>query len=464
MPSTNLATLAEQFRILGGLAETPSDISEREYAAFGAYAHDLMVRNALNISASIAVMVLVWWPLDPVIFVSYPEAVRIFAEFRVGIAVWLVGSFAATRALGLLRRHPEGVILVITLCALALSSFTMGRLAGLNTETGQQPWFPFLFIGPFFTIFAMFPLKRRVVLMLAAMGALLGGYFLAVPNDLSSAFLPATFSYFGFVALTALGIGHAVYALTLASFVHRERTVASEARIRVMNDSLESTIAEQTEALRALAQHAEGLREEERGWMANEIHDGLGQELTALRYAISFAQIQAVQGGNAVGALGEVERLLARTNDTMRHIITTLRPRVLDELGIGPALRWLADEAARATGIPCEVQLSPAEPEVSERVSLALFRIGQEALTNVARHSGALAANISLHVDERVVVLEVSDNGVGLPRDRQIGHDSMGMLGIRERALALGGRAQWISGSEPGTRLRVELPVQEPSA
>lgn len=461
MSNAIFRNIADQFQILGGLAVAPRDVTAEEHAAFQEHARELMVRNAVKIAATLALLALVWWPLDPIVFSAYPEAIGAFARYRLTVAVCLVGVFWLARTTGLMQRRPEAVVFTGMLAGVAVSSHTMGLLASLPGATGSMPWFPFLFIGPYFTIFALFPLVSRIVLMLLTLLAILGGFFVAAPEALSSPFLPTSVSYLGFVALMAFGIGHAVYALTLASFVHRERTAASEAQIRQMNDSLESTVARQTEALRALAQHAEGLREEERGWMAHEIHDGLGQELTALRYAISFAQIQASQGGNSVGALHEVERLLGRTNDTMRHIISTLRPRVLDDLGIGPALRWLAAETTKANGIPCHVVLSEENPQVDARVSLALFRITQEALTNVLRHSNGQMAEVELQVQADAVVLSVTDDGVGLPADASGGHRTMGMLGIQERALALGGRAEWRSRTGGGTVLEVELPRQE---
>lgn len=448
-------------QFLGGLDVAPEDISQVEHAAFQTYTWEITSRSAPRVIAALIAVMLAWWPLDPIVFGGAAQSIAGFAEFRAALVACLVLVGGLAGVTGLLRRHPQEVVAAALVLGLSVSGLMMGRLAQGAGQGLSSSWFQFLYISPYFSIVALVPLWRRVPLVAATAAAPLVGFLVAVPSAWRAEALPASVSFMIFLAMMALGIGHAGYLLTLASFVHRERTAASEAHVRELNDSLEAKVAEQTESLRALARKVESLREEERAWMAREIHDGLGQDLMAIRYALSFARASGSQEPGGPAALRDIERLVNRSNETMRRVITTLRPRILDDLGIGPALHWLADECTRTTGVRTRVELHPEEPPVADELALAVFRVAQEAITNITRHAQAVEAKVSLTVTNTQLVLLISDDGVGLGETS--GHDtsSLGMLGIRERALALGGTASWQPNQPRGTLLRLELPVAE---
>jgi signal transduction histidine kinase len=238
---------------------------------------------------------------------------------------------------------------------------------------------------------------------------------------------------------------------------NQERREA-ERVLQQYRDSLELQVAARTAEVRELAAHRESAREDERKHIARELHDELGQSLTALRMQ---AALLRVRFGADVPGLNEQVRgmteLVDRTIGVVRNVASTLRPSVLD-LGIGPALEWLVDEFRTHSGVDCGLTLALEEGRLSEQQATAVFRIAQESLTNVARHAGASEAAVTLSCAERHCELQVEDDGCGFDMTR-VRPQAFGLLGIRERVLNLHG--QLTISSRPGgrTRIAVVLPL-----
>ncbi|USX24189.1 response regulator [Oxalobacteraceae bacterium OTU3CINTB1] len=237
---------------------------------------------------------------------------------------------------------------------------------------------------------------------------------------------------------------------------NRERR-AAERVLQQYRDSLELQVAERTAELRELSAHRECAREDERKHIARELHDELGQSLTALRMQ---AALLRVRFGADIPGLNEQVRgmteLVDRTIGVVRNVATCLRPTVLD-LGIGAALEWLVDEFRRNSGLDCSLALALGDGQLSERQAVAVFRIVQESLTNVARHADASETSVSLRLAATGCELEVEDDGRGFDPARARPH-SFGLLGIRERVLSLDGRLSIASGPGGRTRIVVQLP------
>ncbi|WMR32938.1 PAS domain-containing sensor histidine kinase, partial [Metapseudomonas otitidis] len=225
----------------------------------------------------------------------------------------------------------------------------------------------------------------------------------------------------------------------------------------------ERRLAASNRQLRELSSRRESAREEERKLIAREIHDELGQHLTALRMGISLLRLR--HGEQAPG-LGEgVERLMAlcdRTIGVVRSIATSLRPAALN-MGLYPALEWLIDEfRSHHTQIACELVAHSGAPALDDSQATTAFRIVQEALTNIARHSGASRAVISLErLDDRYV-LDITDNGHGFDPTK-VGKRSLGLAGMRERGTSLGGEVVIFSHPGQGTTVQATFPVNEPT-
>lgn len=216
------------------------------------------------------------------------------------------------------------------------------------------------------------------------------------------------------------------------------------------------------ESLRRLSTSVVEAREEERRRIARELHDELGQRLTALKMDLSSLQ----QPGGRASRKERVDGMLAMLDDTLasvRRISSDLRPMMLDDLGLNAAIEWLARDASRRMGVEVTVQLAENDAPVDDRVATAVFRMVQEALTNVARHARATDAKIALRRRDGELELTVEDNGVGLPQRALQREGSFGLMGMRERASMLGGRLELDNPPGRGARLRVWLPLVSPA-
>ena len=151
--------------------------------------------------------------------------------------------------------------------------------------------------------------------------------------------------------------------------------------------------------------------------------------------------------------------MLDQTLDTTRRISATLRPAILDDLGLAAALRWQAAEFTQRTGVACETQLPEADPPLAPATALALFRILQEALTNVARHAGAKSVRMGLTLEGASAILTVADDGRGIAPEVLSRQTSLGLMGMRERALAFGGTLELTAEVGRGTTVVVRVPV-----
>jgi signal transduction histidine kinase len=211
--------------------------------------------------------------------------------------------------------------------------------------------------------------------------------------------------------------------------------------------------------LRELAAHVESVREEERSGIARELHDELGQALTAVKLDLSWAVRHQEKDPSAVREkLLSLVSLTESTIKTVQRLSSQLRPGLLDDLGLVAALEWLAAEFQRRSEVECLVSLDE-EIELDAARSTALFRICQESLTNVSRHARATSVRISLHASNSNVVLSVVDNGKGISADETAHRGSFGIIGMTERARALGGHVAIDGAPGEGTRVEVTLPL-----
>ena len=212
-------------------------------------------------------------------------------------------------------------------------------------------------------------------------------------------------------------------------------------------------------ALRSLATRQQDIREDERTRIAREIHDSLGQALTALKLQLAAAQDAAAQEAPALGGrLHETAVMVDDLVKSVRRIASELRPPILDQLGLPAALEWLAQDFSRRTGIHCTATILTTNVRINSELGTALFRIVQEALTNVLRHSQATRVSIELGLQSGCVTLEINDDGRGITEAGTTGPASLGILGMRERAAALGGVLEVAPRQEGGTRVAAWFP------
>jgi PAS domain S-box-containing protein len=217
--------------------------------------------------------------------------------------------------------------------------------------------------------------------------------------------------------------------------------------------------------LAALAVRLESVREEERTRIALEVHDVLGQALTGLKLDVAWVHkritesIESARHAAVLARLDSARELLDSTIQSVRDIATTLRPGVLDEVGLEAAVEWQAQEFQHRTGISCDTTIRPRNMALSPEQSTALFRILQEILTNVARHAQATNVNIRLEQSGEQVSLQVGDNGRGISGVEQSGPKAFGLLGMRLRAQQQGGAFDIQGTSGTGTTVTVSIPL-----
>lgn len=210
--------------------------------------------------------------------------------------------------------------------------------------------------------------------------------------------------------------------------------------------------------LREMAVRADVAREEERKHIARELHDELGQFLSALRMQISVLRMRFGRGNPIVGEkTASMLSLVDGVIRVVRDLVSSLRPAVLD-MGIGSALEWLADEFTKHTAVPCRVYMDEAALQIGADQTIVVFRMIQESLTNITRHADASHVEIALRRRRDTYVLRIRDNGRGFDPAYQK-PDSFGLLGLRERAQMLNGRLDIRSSRGTGTSITVTFPV-----
>ncbi|MDH7513638.1 MAG: PAS domain S-box protein [Clostridiales bacterium] len=218
------------------------------------------------------------------------------------------------------------------------------------------------------------------------------------------------------------------------------------------------------EELRSLSQHLQSIRESESKRIAGEIHDILGQQLTALKIDLSWLSSRAAGLGesgqeiqNKISAMAD---LVDKTIQSVQKISAELRPVLLDDLGLGPAIEWLAQDFENRTKIKCRVRLACDTLDLDPDCSTAIFRISQEALTNVARHARATAVDIHLAEENGELLLKIGDNGKGIKENEVHAPTSLGLMGMRERIRPFGGKLEITGSPEKGTLLTVAVPLE----
>ncbi|HVZ55921.1 MAG TPA: PAS domain S-box protein [Chitinophagaceae bacterium] len=224
----------------------------------------------------------------------------------------------------------------------------------------------------------------------------------------------------------------------------------------------EQQLRHYAEELKLLASHLLHVREEERIRISREIHDELGQQLTVIKMDLVWLQKRLTpKGGEPAEKIQDLLNMVNETVRTVRRIASELRPGILDDLGLVAAVEWHLREMEKRTEIRMELMAPDSEPPLPTEIKTGLFRILQESLTNVARHSGASRVQVNLAFSARQVHLEITDNGRGYEAGDQAKR-TLGILGMQERTSALGGEYSIVGKPGQGTTVRVVVPL--PSA
>ena len=241
-------------------------------------------------------------------------------------------------------------------------------------------------------------------------------------------------------------------------------------QLQVANDRLEREIADRvkkeeefrrsTEQLRELSARLQSVREEERTHIARVIHDELGQTLTGLKMDVAWLQRHLDQPQAALLEKTQaMSALIDSTVQTVRQISTELRPGILDDLGLTATIEWQLQEFQTRSGIKGRLVSAPEETTLDADGATTVFRIFQEILTNVARHADASQIEVSIVEGEKLLTLQVQDNGRGITKNEIHSPKSIGLLGMQERARLRAGEVQFQGMPGRGTTVTVRLPL-----
>ena len=287
----------------------------------------------------------------------------------------------------------------------------------------------------------------------------------------------AVASTFGVLGIVARKYAHKIPFIVKINHNELEEKVAERtAELARTNEILMAEIAERKrienklltsqKQLRDLSAHLESVREEERKYLARELHDELGQTLTALKIDLTKLgeKMPNVQNENVrlqiLDRIPAMIEIVDMSMETTRKIIAELRPGILDELGLVAAAEWLVQEFQKRTGIKCGLKIDFEDKDLPQNIKTAMFRILQECLTNITRHAAAQNVKIELTNGVDFLLLIVEDNGRGISKKKLQTTKSFGVLGMRERAFLLGGTLEISRPENGGTRVTVQIPQQ----
>jgi PAS domain S-box-containing protein len=212
--------------------------------------------------------------------------------------------------------------------------------------------------------------------------------------------------------------------------------------------------------LRELSARVLEAREEEKAHIARELHDELGQLLTALKMDLGWLRERVAADPELAARTAEMGTLVDRTVSSTRRISADLRPLMLDDLGLADAAAWLVEDFAKRSGVACTIDVSEQVQGVSRAVATAVYRAVQESLTNIARHSGAKNAWVVLGAVDGAVHVEIEDDGRGIAPEDLAKSRSLGLKGMRERIIFLGGSLDIARAPRGGTRLVLRVPLR----
>lgn len=223
---------------------------------------------------------------------------------------------------------------------------------------------------------------------------------------------------------------------------------------------VEQDLKDSRDQFRNLSAHLQSVREEERSYIAREIHDELGQALTALKMDLIWINKRLTTAQSEIAEkISTMFDLIDKTIQTIRRISTDLRPGLLDDLGLTAALEWYCEDFQNRTGINCNLHLRPAEIAIDQKRSIAIFRILQEALTNVARHAHASEVKVNLGIKDHALEMKIVDNGIGITDEQVNDPQNLGLVGLRERVYPWNGHITIKGRPQKGTTVLVFIPL-----
>lgn len=431
----------------------PPAAAPADEAALDQHLDDTALFYGRGCALTLNLLHLLFWPTDRWLLPHDPAVYWTMCWFRAG--TFAVHSlYLAALLAPALRRRPLPVLAVAVACSSALFGAAMAQMGGLD-----RPYFYLTYLAPM-GIGAVPARPLRRLLLSPACGLVLClAYFAARPSELGSVRFGAAVGCMAFVLVVSQIIGHGMFLLARRAFLMGRALDRSRSMLKEYSEHLEDKMADHALQLRRLAAYREHAAAEERARLARELHDEVGQQITALSYSLAAAKAAATDEP-ASARVDALQADLGLLGESVRALVADLRPRVLEDRGLVPALQWLLDRASAQTGLACTLSQSVAPgAHVPRAQAMAVFRIVQESLNNALRHARARAVRVRLSISPAVLEASVHDDGCGIgPVDMT--RAGMGLFGMSERATALGGRLDVYGQPGAGTEVRLNLPLE----
>jgi signal transduction histidine kinase len=421
---------------------------------FDAHLRAVAYRNGRGAALFLAGFVGALWPTDLVIFRGIPDVQTTVNWLRIAIiGVSLVVYGGMRTRFG--PRYPTVMLGVGGTLIMFAIGWGFGEIGGPD-----KPWIHLAYSALFFSVLAPIQIGARTLLVCSLTVALCSGFLAPHPQYWGLTLTTLMLSFIASLSAIVIAVGHLSFRILRQAFFQSLELERASTELADLNENLEGRVEAQTRDLRRLTDHLESAREEERKRIARELHDQLGQELTALNLTLALTQQRFVRDPHCIkGNLAELAALVGRTATTARNLVTELRPQLLDELGLQAGIEWLVRQTEQRAPLRCKLHAERLN-ELGADVSTVAFRIVQEALTNVTRHAKASEVEVSLAVRAGALDISVSDNGIGPP----IGTPSsgFGLIGIRERVATRSGSMELRARPGGGTTLWVTIPLNAP--
>jgi len=423
--------------------------SPEEAAAFAEHTRELMARFWPGLGLVIASAALLWWPVDHLVYPEDPHIRDAFASFRIKIAIIDVGLALLAPRIAFAHRHAHA--------GAALSATVNLVLAGdLLAQAGQGDplWLYYAFMCPFFSVLLVMPLRARILTALMFTSAIFSAWLIHPLAHWDTPGVSAGLSFLCFCTVVGIFIGHLLYVQVERSFHLGRRVEEQRQALAAVAGQLEVRVVTQTKVIRDLGVRAQIVRAEQRLEIARELHDSLGQELTSMHLLVDLG-LRLHDDQDVTDSFSRLGEQIQRIQGSLRQVLVSLRPQILEDSSLVESLMLLVGESGRLSGLECVFHPTDVPEVVSPAMSLAVFRIAQEALTNAIRHARANRIDVRLDGRDDLLLLQVIDDGRGIEQT-ELGR-GFGTRGIQERVRALGGQASWIA--DRGTHLTVTLPL-----
>jgi signal transduction histidine kinase len=432
---------------------TPDDVKQ-----FEAYAEQFNLQYLRAMMLLMGLSTLLWWPLDRVIFRKSAHSLGAFAGWRIGFMMVAFGAYVVLTYNAWFRQR----LFLVSLCIIIPGGVVLGFFVPMIELGGAWPYggLPL----PLLTALFLTSLPRRVLLTFLLATAYPVTYYLTHPKGLQYEMMLFFGGLFLFPVFLSIVAGHKIMQMMRQQRLYQDRMEKATAKLASFNKALVSRVNHQTEALQEIAQQVEQVREGERASLAQELHDHLGQVLTGMRFELDLVQMQVNEMEDADHLnLQGMDRMLTDVTETVRDVMTMLRPKIVSQSGLFAAAQWLVQTMKERKSFAIELHLPEQEPDLNEDAAIALFRIVQESLTNTLKHAEASEVNVQIERQDKQLRLTVKDNGVGCQTHVAEHSIGLGLSGMKERAQSIGGTFSFASTPGQGTTIQVTVPLQRPN-